>query len=123
MDHLDGTRQIVAVEHLGMDGERICASLREPGDLIKRVGDHEMNVERKLGRLGELLDQRHAHGQIGDEMAVHDVDVHEPRARLLDAGDVVAHRHEIRGQDRRGDPHLLEHAHPPIVAYRSSAPF
>ena len=46
---------------------------------------------------------RRADRQIGDEMAVHDVDVDPVGAGRVDRADFLAELREIGGQDRRGD--------------------
>ena len=76
VDHVDRTAQLVAIEHLG-------------------VVDHEMHVERDVRQLRELLHHGNAHGEVGNEMPVHHVDVDIARARLLDHADISAEVHEV----------------------------
>ena len=49
------------------------------------------------------LHHRRADGEVGHEMAVHDVDVDPVGAGLVDRADFLAELGEVGGQDRRGD--------------------
>ena len=48
-------------------------------------------------------DDRRAHAQRRDEVAVHDVDVDRPRAGVEHGGDLLAEAGEVGGEDRGGD--------------------
>ena len=75
VDHLDRADEVVSVKNLGVNGDRLSARGEEPRDLVEGVVDHEMNVHDEIGRARKLLEQRNAHGEVRDEMAVHHVDV------------------------------------------------
>jgi hypothetical protein len=65
--------------------------------------DHQVDVER-LGRMrAERFDHRRADRDVGDEMAVHHVDVDPVGPGRVDRADLLAQAGEIGGQDRRGD--------------------
>jgi len=56
-----------------------------------------------------LADQR-SDGQVGHIVVVHDVEVHDVRARGDDIVDFLAQARKIRRQDRRGDL-VVPHTH------------
>ena len=51
----------------------------------------------------ERLHHPRADGDVGDEMAVHHVDVDPVGAGLVDRADLLAEPGEVGGQDRRGN--------------------
>ena len=60
------------------------SSRKRPGSL-----DHQVGIERQLGPRAQVLDGLRAERQVGDEVAVHDVEVDAVGARRLDAADGV----------------------------------
>ena len=112
MDELDGALELVARCRLGMHRDDVGAGFQKPRKLVERVADHQMDVERQLRDLLQLLDHRNAHGEVRHEMPVHDVDVHIARPALFDDADVARQVHEVRRQDGRSDFHRLEHVGP-----------
>jgi hypothetical protein len=60
-----------------VDGDPISAGIGEGWDEFVRAFNHEMAVERDLGNLAEGGDYGRADRKIGDEVAVHDVDVED----------------------------------------------
>ena len=60
-----------------------------------------MHVEGRLGRACELGFHRHADREVGDEMAVHDVDVQPVGAGRFDIGHLGSKIEKIGGQDGR----------------------
>lgn len=95
----DGPRQVGFIQRLHVHVQKIGAGIDEPGQLVQRVVDHEMHVAQKVRGGLELLQERHAHGEVRHEVAVHDVDVDEGGAALLDHANVPSEVHEIGGQD------------------------
>jgi hypothetical protein len=87
----------------GMDGDRIGAG-RDEG-LEKRIDwrHHQVNVEELLRRLADGCNDRCAEGEIGHEMAVHDIDVDPVGARLVDGANFFPEPCKIRRQDRSAD--------------------
>ena len=67
-----------------MHGDTVGASLDERLEITIRVLDHQVHVERQPGDLADGLDDRRANGDVGHEVPVHDVDVHQIRAAALD---------------------------------------
>ena len=60
-----------------MDGDPVDASFGEGGDKSVRPFDHEVAIEGDLGGLAKRRDYRWADRKIGDEVAIHDVDVED----------------------------------------------
>ncbi len=98
------------------DPDRILGGLRVEGDVVGaglgvrrrptlRVLDHQMAVERDVGRLQQALHDRQTQGQVRHEVVVHDIDVQPVGAggtRLGDRRRLVGEIREVRGQDGRG---------------------
>ena len=61
-----------------------------------------MGVERPLARFPHALDQAGAEGDVGDEVAVHDVEVDPVRSRLERYPAFAAQIREVRVQDAGG---------------------
>jgi hypothetical protein len=93
-----------------MDGDRIRPRLGEVGEERIDRGDHQVDVERLGGVRPQRLHHRRPDGQVGDEMAVHDIDVDPVRPRLVDRADLLAEPGEIGRKDGRGDADGLLHA-------------
>ena len=72
-----------------------------------RVVDHEVAVERDVGRRQQRLDHRQAEGEVRHEVGVHHVDVQPVgagrRARRRRSAASSAEPGEVGGQDARGD--------------------
>ena len=60
-----------------MHGDPVGASLGEGGDEFVGPFNHEMAIEGDLGNLAKGGDYRRADRKIGDEVAIHDVDVED----------------------------------------------
>jgi hypothetical protein len=58
-----------------MDGDPVGTCFNQRGNELVRTFDHEMTVERDTGGLAETSDHGGADGEIGDNVAVHDVHV------------------------------------------------
>ena len=69
---------------LPVDVDDVAASLDEALHLLLRLDDHQVYVERDLGRAADRLDDGHADGDRRNEAAVHDVDVEHLRTGGLD---------------------------------------
>ena len=52
--------------------------------------DHQVHVERKFCGAAASLDDEGSHRQVGDEVAVHHIDVDPVRARRFAGGDLVS---------------------------------
>src|SRR5437867_8735237 len=105
-----------------MDREIGRARFGELPDEGVRVRHHQVDVERQGSDLAEGFDDGRSDGQVRDEMAVHDIHVHQVRAGLLDGGDLVSQMREVCGQNGRRDSHLGHMSAPgkSTVNYRAS---
>ncbi len=68
----------------------IGAGFNEDGRVGVGVVDHQVDVEREFGDLADRFNHRRTESQIGDEMAVHYVDVEHGGAAAFHFGDIVA---------------------------------
>ena len=115
VDHVNRTAQLVAVEHLGVHARDVGARFEKPRQLVERVVDHEVHIERDVRQLRELLHHGNAHGEVGNEMPVHHVDVDIARARLLDHADIAAEVHEVSRKNGGRYGHRLKHGRAPCL--------
>jgi len=72
-----------------LDGDHVGAGLGEGGDELVGVLDHEVAIEGKGGDGADGLNDGWAEGDVGDEVAVHDVDVDDGAAAGSGAADLV----------------------------------
>ena len=86
---------------LGVEGHRAgtCFGVRRCPAV--RVLDHQVRVQRQVGRLREALEDRQPEGQVGHEVVVHHVDVHPVGAR--DPADLVGQAGQVGVEDARRD--------------------
>ena len=70
---LDGAVQVG--RRLDVHADDVGARVRELLDVALGLDDHEVDVERQLGRRAHGPHDERADGDVGDEAAVHDVDV------------------------------------------------
>ena len=77
-------------------GDDVRASLGEVRDAELGLDDHGVGVENLVGDGAERVDDEGADGDVGDEAAVHDVDVDPLSAGLIDSLDLLS-REEGRG--------------------------
>jgi hypothetical protein len=88
---------------LGMDRDDVRSRLGKGVEEIVDRRDHQMHVEW-LGRVRpERLHHRGANGDVGHEMAVHDVDMDPVGPGHVDGADFLAQPRKIGRQDRRGN--------------------
>ena len=96
-DVLEGAMEVAA--DLLMDGHHVGAGVGEGGDEVVGVFDHHVAVEGEFGDGAEGLDHGRAEGDVGDEVAVHDVDVDDGAAAALGCCDFVGEMGEVGGED------------------------
>ena len=94
-DHLQRAVQVRA--GLVMDAEPVGARISEGGDELVGVIDHQVAVERQAGTFAQAGHHGWTDGDVGDEVAVHDVDVDGGAATALGRGNLVGQVCEIRG--------------------------
>ena len=86
-----------------VDGDPVGAGFGEGGDEVVGAFDHEMAVERDLGDLAEGGDYGRADLKIGDEMAVHDVDVEDGGAAFDGGLRLLTESGEVGREDGRSE--------------------
>ena len=85
---------------------RVGAGLGERVDLALGPLDHQVHVEHRTGAVDALAQRRdddRPHRDRRDEVAVHDVDVDDPRAGVEHLLHLRAEAREVGGEDRRRD--------------------
>ena len=80
---------------LGVDGEDVGPRLREVVEVPLRLRDHQVDIEGRGGRFPDRRHDRRADGDVGDEPAVHHVDVEQVGARLLHRPDLFGQAAEV----------------------------
>ena len=82
-----------------VDRHHVCAGFGEVSDEIVGVFHHHVAVERELRNGAERLDHGRAEGDVGDEVAVHHVDVDDGRTAGFRGIDGVSQMGEVRRQN------------------------
>ena len=89
-ERADVRQQALRVEgRLEVKGDDVGAGLAEVFDVAFRLDDHQVGVERARRQLAQVADDLGSPGDVGDEAAVHDVEVQvigaRPRRRVRSA--------------------------------------
>jgi hypothetical protein len=92
-----------------MHGDDVGAGLGEGLDVGVDRRDHQVHVEHLIRVGTQRRDHVGPQGDVGHEMAVHDIDVDVVGAGRGDRADLLAHAGEIGGQNGRGDANVLLH--------------
>jgi hypothetical protein len=89
--------------HAGLlvDGNPIRAGIGKFGYEEIGIFDHEVAIEGHLREVPERLHHWRADGEVGDEVAVHEVQVEDRAAALKSLQRVAAQLREVSGEDRR----------------------
>ena len=94
---------------LYMHSDDIGAGFGEGLQIRIAGGDHQVHVKRLLGVPPERLHHVGAERNVGNEVAVHHVDMDPVGAGLVDRNDFLAKLGEIGSQNRRGDEQRTAH--------------
>ncbi len=86
---------------LNVDDELVGPRLVIGFEVLFRVRNHQMNVDRQFRIAANCFDDRQPVGQIGDEMAVHYVQMQGSGPSRLDTADLVGQMAEVTEQQRR----------------------
>ena len=111
VDQLEGAMEVTA--DLLLDADHVGAGLGEGGDEGVGVLDHEVAVKGESGDLADGGDDGRPKGDVGDEVSVHDIDVHDGAATALGCGDLGGKVGEVRSEDREGE---FDHARESLQA-------
>ena len=109
----DEMHRPVQVRHrLLMHGDHVGAGPREALDEAVRPLDHQVHVQRQIRLLVDRLHHQGTDRQVRDEVAVHDVQVEQPRPARLRGGDLLRQARQIGRQDRGRERRRLRQAPP-----------
>ena len=100
-DALDRAVQILI--SFPVDDERIGAGLGKGVDEQIGIVNHQVDFQRQTGHGPQRFDDRHSHGQVGNEVAVHHVDVDAIGSGRFGLGHLRAQSGKIGRQDRRSE--------------------
>src|SRR5260370_22818682 len=95
-DLLDDAVQVRA--NLLVNDNHVGSGLREILDVSFGVGNHQMGFEREPGAAVHFLDDHWSHCNIGDEMAVHNIDLDALAAPCLGLAFLFAETGEVGGK-------------------------
>ena len=90
--------------HFDVERHRIAARIEELVDVLQRVADHQVRVERQLRPGPDALDHLRPEGQVRDEVAIHHVDVEPVGAGPLGSPDRVRHVRMVGVEDAHRHP-------------------
>jgi hypothetical protein len=80
---------------LGLHQQMIGAGAGEGGEIALRFDYHQMNVEWLCRRAADRLEHDRSDGDVGNETAVHYVDMDPVRAGSIDSADFFPQSGEI----------------------------
>src|SRR5580704_9787018 len=81
--------------NFAMHRDRIGARFDKNPDVLFRLADHQMRIERELGDFANRFQNRHTHRDVGHEMAVHHVEMKQVRSGTLDGANFLAESREV----------------------------
>ena len=84
-----------------VDGDPVGPSVNERRNVLVRVLDHQVAVERHVNRFAQRFNHRRSNGDIGDKMAVHHVHVQDRPATSNCGVGVLGEPGEIGRQNGR----------------------
>ena len=80
---------------LGLHQQMIGAGAGEGSEIALRLDNHQMNVERLCRRAADRLEHDRSDGDVGNETAVHYVDMDPVRAGSIDGADFFTQSSKI----------------------------
>src|SRR6266545_3432402 len=86
-----------------MDRENVCSSAGEIAQIPFRLDNHQVDVQRKGCRLADRLNDERTDGDVGNEPAVHDVEMNPVCSRLLNLFYFLSETTKVSGKDGRHD--------------------
>src|ERR1019366_4726500 len=92
-----GAMQVAADFLLNRD--QVGTGLDEGGDEGIRVLDHQVAVDGQLGDRADGLDHGRSEGDVGNEVAVHDIDMDDGAATALGRSYFLGEVREVGGED------------------------
>ena len=108
-EFLDLVQQTVEmVRGLGVYADDACSGFCKLTDIVFRMFNHQVTVERELGAFLDAGRNTWAKADVWDKVSVHDVEMNEAGATVFDSLESVAKFEEVCVQHAGGD-NLLEH--------------
>ena len=86
---------------LKMDGDLIGTGFHEQRGVLVGIRNHQVKVEDAFGDFADGFDNRRTESEVGDEVAIHDIDVQHGGAAAFDFGYFVAKMGEVGREDGR----------------------
>src|SRR5512145_1393566 len=108
LDQLNGAVQMWA--GFGVNGDDVGAGVDEVVDERIDWRHHKVDIEGESRMRPKRLDHRRADGDVGHEMAVHDVDVKPVRTGFVDGANLLAQSRKISRENRRRDSDRIRHS-------------
>ena len=99
-DGVDGAVEVGA--GLVVDGHHVGAGVGHLTDEFLRFDDHQVHVRGLVADAAEGVHDREAEGDVGDEDAVHDVDMQPVGLTAIDHLHVAAEVHKVGRKERWG---------------------
>ena len=96
-----GDHVVRCVGRLDVEDERVPAGFRKSRGVLRRMLDHQVNVERQRGAAADGLDKGRSEGDVRNEMPVHYVEVEGVRPRGFRRTDRARQVGEV-GREERG---------------------
>ena len=96
------------VRGLGVYADDACSCLCKLADIVFRMFNHQVTVERELGAFLDAGRNTWAKADVWDKVSIHDVEMNEAGATVFDSLESVAKFEEVCVQHAGGD-NLLEH--------------
>ena len=100
---------VEVVRRFGVDANDGGARLCEFGDVVFRIRNHQVAIQRQAGSLLDAGGNARTETDVRYEVAVHDVEVDKARATVFDGLEALAEFKEVRVQ-YAGCDNLLQHA-------------
>jgi hypothetical protein len=94
---------IVLLTGFQVNGQGIGPGLFERTRERARIGQHEVGIELEVSDTANGLDDGQAKAEIGHEVAIHDIEMKQVGASLLNSLNLVFEPREVSGQQRWGD--------------------
>ncbi len=91
-----------------MDGQSACTGFGKRLEVALGLFDHQMHIEGQSGDAPAGLHNEGSHGDVGDKVAVHDIDVQPVRTGRFAGSDLFAQTGEVGGKDGCGNYILFQ---------------
>ncbi len=104
MDEVDNRIALILSGFI-METDHLCTGLCKPFDVLLGMHDHQVDVHGFHGFPGDGFHHRETEGQVGNEDAVHDVEMEQVRGGV-DRFYGLRQMQKVGGQDGGGYEHV-----------------